>query len=56
MTNVTYHYGHMSECHSITSHDECKKVLYRLCSSYISSIQNLIGTPLSSLCQLRLGV
>ena len=54
MINVTHH-GHMSGYHSVTSHDECGKVVHRPCSSCISSIQNLIGTPLSSSCQLRLG-
>jgi len=38
-----------------TSHDENGKVVYRPCSSCISSIQNSIETPLSSY-QLRLGV
>jgi len=38
------------------SHDECRKVVHRPWSSCISSIQNLIGTPLSSFCQLRLKV
>ena len=38
--------------HSVTSHDKCGKVVHRLCSSYISSIENLIGTLSSSLCQL----
>ena len=26
------------------SHDGCKKTVHRLCSSYISSIENLTGT------------
>ena len=38
--------------HSVTSHDKCGKVVHRLCSSCISSIENLIGTLSSSLCQL----
>ena len=37
ITNVTHH-SHMSGCHSIMSHDECGKVVYRPCSSCISSI------------------
>jgi len=42
ITNVTY-YGHISGCHSVTSHemmshDECGKVVHRPCSSCISSI------------------
>ena len=37
-------------CHRVMSHDECGRVVYRLYSSCISSIQNLIGTPLSSFC------
>jgi len=47
MTNVT-HYYHMLGCHSVTLHDEYRKVVYRLYSSYISNIQNLIETLLSS--------
>jgi len=38
------------------SYDECGKVVHRLYSSCISSIENPIGTPLSSPCQLGLGV
>jgi len=34
------------------SHDRHGKVVHRLCSSCISSIENLIGTLLSSLCQM----
>jgi len=60
MTNITHH-GHILGCHSvisheIMSHDECGKEVHRLYSSCISSVQNLIGTPLSFPCQLRLGV
>jgi len=32
-------------------HDRHGKVVHRPCSSYISSIENLIGTLLSSSCQ-----
>ena len=53
--NVAYH-SHISGCHKVMSHDKCGKVVHRLYSSCISSVQNLIGTPLSSPCQLRLGV
>jgi len=38
------------------SHDRCGKTVYRPYSSCISSIENITGTPLSSSCQLRLGV
>jgi len=38
------------------SHDECGKVVHRPCSSCISSVENLIGTPSSSPYQLRLRV
>jgi len=38
------------------SHRNCGKIVHRPCSSCISSIENLTGTPLSSPCQLRLGV
>ena len=46
----------MLGCHSVMSHDKCRKVVHRPCSSCISSIQNSIGTLLSSSCQLGLGV
>ena len=55
MTNVTYH-SHMSGCHRIISHDKCRKVVHRLYSSCLSSVQNLIETPLSSPCQFKLEV
>jgi len=29
---------HMPGCHKVKSHDECRKIVHRLCSSYISSI------------------
>ena len=35
------------------SHERCGKIVHRLCSSYISSIENLMRTPLSSSYQLR---
>ena len=38
------------------SHGNYKKKVYRLCSSCISSVGNLTETPLSSPCQLGLGV
>jgi len=40
----------------IKSHDNHGKVVHRPYSSCISSIQKLMGTPLSSFCQLELGV
>jgi len=43
-------------CYMIELYDKCGKVVHRPCSSYISSVQNLIETPLSSPCQLRLEV
>jgi len=36
------------------SHDRCGKIVHRPYSSYISSVKNLIGTPSSFPCQLRL--
>jgi len=42
-------------CHMM-SHDEYGKVVHRPCSSCISSIENLMGTLLSSSYQLGLGV
>ena len=35
------------------SHDKCGKVVHGPCSSCISSVENLMGTPLGSPCQLR---
>jgi len=61
---VSHHKCHISHSHMnkkswVTSydksHDECGKVVHRPCSSCISSIENLTGTPLSSSCQLGLG-
>jgi len=40
------------ECYMVMSHDECGKVVHRPCSSCISSVQKITGTPLSSPCQL----
>jgi len=40
--------------HSVTSHDGYGKTVHRPYSSCISSIENLMGTLLSSPCQLRL--
>jgi len=34
------------------SHDRCGKIVHRPCSSCISSVENLTGTPSSSLCQM----
>jgi len=43
----------MASCHMM-SHDESydgyEKIVYRPCSSCISSLENLIGTPLSFSC------
>jgi len=44
------------ECGKVSHHkrhshmNECGKVVHRPCSSCISSIENLMGTPLSSPC------
>ena len=38
------------------SYGNHEKKVHRPCSSCISSVGNLTGTPLSSPCQLRLGV
>jgi len=38
---------------SVMSHDECGKVVHRLCSSCVSSVQKIIGTLSSFFCQLR---
>ena len=55
-----YTEGSVKKCHvtSVTqsqshdrSHDRHEKEVHRLCSSCISSIENLTGTLLSSLCQ-----
>jgi len=39
----------------VMSHDEYGKPVHRLYSSCISSVENLMETPLSSFCQLGLG-
>jgi len=48
--------SHTPGSHSIISHDwsydRCGKIVHRPCSSCISSIENLMGTLSSSLCQL----
>ena len=46
----------MSQSHVIISHNKYGKIVHRLYSSCISSVQNQIGTLLSSPCQLRLEV
>jgi len=52
-------HGHMIESHRVMSHDgpydKCGKTVHRPCSSCISSVENLMGTLLSSPCQLELG-
>ena len=40
----------------MVSHDEYGRVVHRSYNSCISSVQNPIETPLSSSCQLGLGV
>jgi len=56
MSQVLYSHGHMTGSHSVTSHDrshdKCGKVVHRPCSSCISSVENLMGTSLSSPYQL----
>jgi len=55
MSQVSHSHSHMTGSHSITSHDESHnrhgKIVHRPCSSCISSVENLMGTLLSSLCQ-----
>ena len=52
---MSHSHSHMTKSHSIMSHDGSHdrhgKVVHRPCSSCISSIENLIGTLSSSLCQ-----
>ena len=38
-------------CHTMKSHDNHGKVVHRPCSNCISSVENLMGTLSSSLCQ-----
>ena len=57
ITSVTQSQSHdrRSQHHMMSherSHDRHGKVVHRPCSSCISSIENLIGTLLSSLCQM----
>ena len=49
MSQVSQSYHMMSHDRS---HDRHGKVVHRLCSSYISSVENLMGTLSSSFCQL----
>jgi len=39
-----------SHSHRVMSHDKYGKVVHRLCSNCISSVENLMGTLLSSPC------
>jgi len=41
-----------SQSHHMMSHDRCGKVVHRPCSSCISSVEHLMGTVSSFLCQL----
>ena len=54
-SQVSHSCSHMTGSHSITSHDESHdrhgKIVHRLCSSCISSVENLMGTLSSSPCQ-----
>jgi len=54
MLQVLYSCGHMTGSHSVMSHDgshdKCGKVVHKPYSSCISSVENLIGTLLSSSC------
>ena len=57
MSQVSHSHSHMTKViasHLMMSHDRShdrhRKVMHRPYSSYISSIENLIGTLLSSLC------
>ena len=45
----------VSQSHDGKSHDECGKEVHRPCSSCISSIQKITGTPLSFLSQTSFG-
>ena len=54
VTSVTQLQSHdrMSQVsHHMRSHDRHGKLVHRPCSSCISSVENLIGTLSSSLCQ-----
>jgi len=54
---ITVTYQDVTElCYMMELYDKCGKVVHRPCSSCISSVQNLMETPLSSSCQLRLEV
>ena len=51
ITSGTSHKSHHMMSHD-GSHDKCGKVVHRPYSSCISSVENIMGTLLSSLCQL----
>jgi len=56
MSQVSHKHSHMTGSHSVTSHDESHdrhgEIVHRLCSSCISSVENLTRTPSSSPCQM----
>ena len=58
-SQVSHSHGHMTGSHSVTSHDESHdrhgKIVHRPCSSCISSVENLMGTLLSSPCNTDKG-
>jgi len=49
-SQVSQSHSHMTGSHNVTSHDRHGEIVHRPCSSCISSVENLIGTLLSSLC------
>ena len=57
MLHITAIYQDVTRLHHMMIlHDKCGKVVHRPCSSCISSVQNQMGTLLSSFCQLKLEV
>jgi len=50
-SQVSHSHSHMTGSHGVTSHDRHGKVVHRPCSNCISSIENLMGTLSSFLCQ-----
>jgi len=54
MSQVSHSHSHLVMSYN-KSHDGCGKVVHRLCSNCISSVQKIMETLLSSPCQLGLG-
>ena len=50
ISQVSHSHSHMIESHKVISYDVCGKTVHRLCSSCISSIENLMEALSSPPC------